>query len=254
MPFDPPTPELCDDSELGYRRVLTPFLKGEGLRLDETYRLAQLPLVAPNHPAVIPEMPGRYYRMGRHVGVHSLVMMVDPDALEASGAFGALEAEVRAAPFAAKVAWQMPPLRRHRLHATLCGELPGPPFVGEEARRALAAIGPFDVEVRGLLSGNVNLGRLYLKAYPERRGGRNVLHHVQEALGYRPSDLHVVGLYNLTDNLDAQEAAALRDLIGRWWDMKLARLRIDSLAVLMSRDDLVLDAAIVETVSLVASP
>ncbi len=253
MPSDTTT-AFCDDAELGYRRVLTPFRDGEGLRLDETYRLAQLPLVVPDHPAVIPDMPGRYYRMGRHAVVHSLVMMIDPDALEASGAFGALDAEMRAAPFAAKVAWTMPPRRRHRLHATLCGELPGPPFLDGKARAALAAIGAMEVEIRGLLSGNINIGRLYLKAYPERRGGENALHLIQRALGYRPSDLHVVGLYNLTDDLDAAETAALRDLLLRWWDVPLARLRIDSLAVLMSRDDLVLDAAIVETVPLAPSP
>lgn len=79
---------LCQDEALGYGRSRTRFLPGEGLRLDEAYRLAHLPLVAPAHPDVIAD--GAIYRMGRHDRLCALVLPIDPDALERSESFRAL--------------------------------------------------------------------------------------------------------------------------------------------------------------------
>lgn len=131
------------------------------MTLDESYRLKHLPLVAPLHRRVIASRPGLAYEMGRHGRSLSLVLPVpDVDHL--------LEAELKAAPFAAKISWDIVARRRGKLHATLCGR----PIID---RAALAAIGPITVELRGLFSGNVNHGRLYLRLYPEKRGGENQL-------------------------------------------------------------------------------
>ena len=62
----PPAIELCRDDELGYLRSRTRFTAGAGLALDETYRLAHLPLIAPCHPRVIRAREGTTYDMGRH--------------------------------------------------------------------------------------------------------------------------------------------------------------------------------------------
>ncbi|MFJ5368912.1 hypothetical protein ACIPIA_06790 [Bosea sp. CER48] len=193
---------FCGDAELGYRRNLTDF--ASPLLLDESYRLAHLPLVAPNHPGVIARRDGRFYEMGRHPRVFSLVLPVDDGVLQASPAFRALEDELRAAPFAGKIAWNILPKRRGKLHATLCGSLAtGEPATATQATRdALSRIEPFNVELRGLFSGNVNRGRLYLAVYPEKRAGANVLQAVQAAFGRPPGDLWLVGLYNFTDDLD----------------------------------------------------
>ncbi len=155
-----------------------------------------------------------------------------------------LEAELRAAPFAAKIAWDIVRRRRGKLHATLCG----PPQALDRA--ALAAIGPITLELRGLFSGNVNHGRLYLRVYPEKRDGENQLKRVQRLAGRRETDLYLVGLYNLMDDLDAHEAAALAALIERWWDRPILRWQVDALWLLSSWDDLVLDSAIDETIPL----
>ncbi|KAK6019836.1 hypothetical protein OSTOST_14519, partial [Ostertagia ostertagi] len=83
-----PTPEagrvvdLCADSELGYLKNRTRFAPGETLLLDEAYRLAHLPLIAPDHPDVLRSRPDTAYRMGRHDRIFSLVLPVPPDALE----------------------------------------------------------------------------------------------------------------------------------------------------------------------------
>lgn len=242
---------LCDDSELGYRRSRTDFASGR-LTLDESYRLAHLPLIAPDHPGVIAMRNGTFYEMGRHPRVFSLVLPVDDARLRTSDAFLRLEAELKAARFSGKIAWELLPKRSDRLHATLCGSLAtgSPPQIAPEQRAALAGLGSFEIELRGLFSGNVNRGRLYLKAYPEKRDGANMVQAVQAALGRPPTDLYLVGLYNLTDDLDAAETAELAELIGRWWDVPLLRLRASDLWLLGSCDDLVLDATVTETMSL----
>ena len=231
---------LCDDDDLGYRASRTRFAPGAGLALDEAYRLAHLPLVAPHHRKVIAARPGTSYDMGRHATAVSLVLPV-PDI------DFPFQAELEAAPFAAKIAWDIAERRRGKLHATLCGS----PIVLDEAQRqALQDIGPIAVELRGLFSGNINLGRLYLRVYPEKRDGENLLARVQRVLGKRQTGLYLVGLHNLTDDLDAQEAAALAALIERWWDRPIRRWQVDALWLLAARDDLVLDGGVEETISL----
>ncbi|UYN94211.1 MAG: hypothetical protein KIT25_19550 [Enhydrobacter sp.] len=72
---------LCGDDELGYVASRTRFVAGRGLPLDDTYRLAHLPLVAPDHPRLIARDEGRGYVMGRHERVTSLVVPVPGEAL-----------------------------------------------------------------------------------------------------------------------------------------------------------------------------
>jgi phosphatidylethanolamine-binding protein (PEBP) family uncharacterized protein len=96
----------------------------------------------------------------------------------------------------------------------------------------------------------VNKGRLYLRAYPESRNGENVFRQIQRSMGCRETDLYVVGLYNLMDDLDAVEAAALASLIDRWWHRTILRFDIDHLWLMGASDDLVLDSAIAETIPL----
>jgi hypothetical protein len=138
--------------------------------------------------------------------------------------------------------------RRDRLHATVCGSLAigqdAPPHVTPEQRRALCDLGPVHVELRGLFCGNVNVGRLYLRVYPERRDGENLLRRIQRVIGRPETDLYVVGLYNLTDNLNAAETAALMAMLERWWNRSILRLEVTHLWLLWAMDDLVLDGGI----------
>ncbi len=98
------TIEFCSDEDLDYSRSRTKFTGGKGLALDEAYRLAHQPLVAPRHPGVIPSRPGTFYAMGRHPRVHSLVIPVPDELLQQSTAYSELDSELRSAPFAAKIA------------------------------------------------------------------------------------------------------------------------------------------------------
>lgn len=215
----------------------TRFAPGAGFALDQAYRLAHLPLVAPHHPKVIAARPGTAYDKGRHPKAVSLVLPV-PD-FE-----GALDAELQAEPFARKIAWDIVESRRGKLHATLGGS---PPVFD---RATLSSVGPITVELRGLFSGTVNHGRLYLRAYPEKREGENQLKRIQRLAGLRETGLYLVGKYNFTDDLDAKEAAALAALIDRWWDRPILRWQVDTLWLLAAWDDLVLDGSVEETISL----
>ena len=245
--------DFCSDQELGYERSRTAFTEGKGLALDEAYRLAHLPIVAPNHARAIPRKEGTFYSMGRHPRVFSLVLPVPGKPLLQSDSYRLLEAELRDAPFAGKIAWQLLERRQSKLHATICGSLATgdePPELDERQLHQLASLGPIRVELRGLFSGNVNVGRLYIRSYPERRRGENVFHQIQRALGRRETDLYVVGLWNLTDDLNASEASALNGMIKRWWDRPILQFRADHLWLLGAMDDLVLDTAVTQTVKL----
>jgi hypothetical protein len=129
------------------------------------------------------------------------------------------------------------------LHATVCGgygESPAPE-VDRAALDALREVGPIEIELRGLFSGNRNVGRLYLKVYPESRAGANPLRLAQRALGRPETDLWLVGIWNLVDNLTPSEAADLQALLTRWWDRPVLRFTATRLCLLAARDDLVLD-------------
>ena len=115
-------PILTDRKTL-YERSRTRFVLGAGLTLDEAYRPAHLPMVAPDHPRVIARKDGAPYEMGRRAAVVSLVLHVARKDLAASPAFKALEAELGAAPFAKKIAWAASEARRDRLHAMICGSM-----------------------------------------------------------------------------------------------------------------------------------
>jgi hypothetical protein len=245
---------LCGDDELDYLANRTQFGQEQGLLLDESYRLAHLPLVAPDHPRVIARRESRSYDMGRHERMFSLVLPITDELLRHSTAYLALEAELKASPIAPKIAWNIVERRRHKLHATICGSLATgdtAPVLNSAQRAGLRRLGPVVVELRGLFSGNVNRGRLYLRAYPEKRDGLNVFHRIQQVMGRRVTSLYVVGLYNLADDLDASECSILSELIARWWERPIVRFKAEALCLLGATDDLVLGPEAAETVPLI---
>lgn len=233
---------FCPDSALGYRREATPPIPGGGLAFDTLYRVAQLPLVVPDHPLALREWPGHPYRDGRRPAVTSLVLEVDDVALGGSAAFAELGRAVAGARFAGKVAWPMLKRRRGRLHATIAGSLSPDELASLRDTDLAAEFGPVAVELRGLFSGRINLGRLYLKAYPEQRAGENLFARLQRRLGRAATDLYPVGLYNLAEELDPGEAEALQGIVMEWWDRPLLRFTASGLALFGTADDLALDA------------
>ena len=243
---------LVDDAGLGNGRTFTPPSAGAPFLFDESYRRAHLPLIAPDHPRVIAEDKLRGYVMGRHRMIYSAVLPVPADFLDRAPAFQALDAALRATIFAKKIDWDLLARRGDALHATVCGSLSQDilPVIADETRQRLSATGPFTVELRGIFSGDMNVGRLYLPLYPERRAGQNMVHAVQAAFGRSLTDMYLVGLYNFRDELTMEESAALRAFLMAWQGKPLLRYRCEDIWILGSRDDLVLERVIAEKISL----
>ena len=96
----------------------------------------------------------------------------------------------------------------------------------------------------------MNIGRLYLRAYPERRNGENAFRRIQRLLARPETDLYLVGMFNLTDDLDPNEAGSLSRLIGAWWDRPLVDLTVDELWLLGASDDLVINSEVFQEILL----
>ncbi len=248
-----PIPVFCNDAALGYERNRTRLLPNQSLQLDAGYRLTHLPLVNPAHPDVIASTQGKDYVMGRHGPMHSLVLPIPQQELEEALPYQELVRQMRRSSFSSKIAWDIVEKRRGMLHATLCGSLgrdEEPPLVSTVVQDRLRSLGPFQMELRGLFSGNVNVGRLYLKTYPVLRGATQAFHQVQHAMERPLTDLYVVGLFNLTDHLDANEAKDLSQLIEDWWDKPIMSFVARELWLLTAFDDLVLDSRLSQRLTL----
>lgn len=247
--------EFYDDAELGYARSRTNFKSCAGLEMDETYRLAHLPLVvSKRHSRVISHILGKDYDYGIHAQrIFSLVLPIEWKALAAVEGFQKMDAEARTSRFGSKISWDTVHKRRHKLHATICGSLSygTAPAFDSAQERALRSVGPIRYELRGVFSGNVNVGRLYVKLYPQRRSNGNPLQKVQSILGTNVTDMYLVGIYNLVDDLTEVEADALRLFIEKWWNETLGLGTITHLNLIGTKDDLALDSNLVTRIPLV---
>ena len=238
--------DYCDDSELSYEKYKTKFVDGHGLTCDDAYRIAHLPLVAPEHPRVIPRKPGSKYYRGVHDLTYSIAIPIPIDSLFATESFTGLYDEIKATKFAHKLSWETFNQRKNKLHATICGTMSigRAPDIDNHIYHELSAIGPVEISIRGLFSGNLNIGRLYLKVYPELRNSKNMCHEIQMIFGSPLTDLYVVGLLNFVEELYVGETRVLKKILDMWWDIEFVQLRLENLWLLKSRDDLVLDGGI----------
>jgi len=244
---------FCDDSQLDYNKFETKFTEGQRLVFDDAYRLAHLPLVAPDHPRVIATKSGSHYTKGIHDLVFSIAIPVAADKLFMSEAFVRLCNELENSKFARKLSWDTFTKRKNKLHATICGAISTTisPEISQRMYQQLVDIGPISVRVRGLFSGNINVGRLYSKVYPELRQGKNVCHSIQSIFSSPLTNLYVVGLFNFVEELSPSETQELVELLDVWRNIDIIRLEIENLWLLKSRDDLVLDGGIDKVLPLV---
>ena len=241
----------CTDDDLNYVRSRNPFTPGKALTFDESYRLAHLPLVAPQHPLAIHEIAGQDYRSGRYEKPrHALVVMIPPDALGASPVFRAFESALRAAPFAPKVDWGLCTRRATNLHATVVNGLTADAAEACAAAvsHAIRILGPLSLRLGGPFAGNKNLGRLYFPVYPQRVNGNDAFGLIQDTAGARRTRFYSVGYYNLVDELDVAETAALARLIDEWGPRTVAEVPVTSFVVHATNDDLALSGRPVITI------
>ena len=196
---------LCDDDDLGYQASRSQFTPGAGFALDETYRLAHLPLVG------AASSEGDCHPAG-YVLRHGLPFQgrIPRPARAGYGSFRS-KPELKATPLAGKIAWGVVERRRgscmrrsaDRRRPSTVRRWRDRPDLGRASRAVL---------------GQRQSWPSLFRVYPEKRDGINLFKRVQRLVGCRETGLYLVGMYNFIDDLDAHEAAALVALIDRWWD------------------------------------
>lgn len=240
--------DYCDDAMMAYQASRKTFQSGECVVFDEAYRLAHLPLVNPDHPAVISQADGRDYSYGRYERIrHALVMPIAAEALQQSEPFQVLDRAMRSARFAPKIAWELCERRRSRLHATLASGMAEADLdrCAASAQQVLYRTGPISVHLKGPFVGDRNFGRIYFPVYPQQVDGQDPLALVQESIGMSPTRLYVVGYYHMCSELDSMETAELAQLIDWWRDRVVVATTISHLDIYATNDDLALSARII---------
>jgi hypothetical protein len=235
----------CDDEMMAYRSARKRFQPGERVVFDEGYRLAHLPLVNPEHPAVISEIDGRDYRNGTYEKTrYALVMPIPGKAFQESSLVQQLELAMKSSGFAPKIAWELGELRRSKLHATLASGI----SEGDLDRCAAAVqglldqIGSMSVCLKGPFMGTRNTGRIYFPVYPQKIRDEDALALVQRAIGVPLTKLYLVGYYHMRHELDQVEVRELAELIDHWCDRIVLTTTIPFLELLATNDDLALSA------------
>jgi hypothetical protein len=242
----------CPPESLAYAASAWKYQSGAPLVFDDTYRAAHLPLVAPEHPAVLPSLSPLDYESGRYRRArYSLILPIESAALGDSPAFRELSRDLLCRTFAQKVAWELIERRATKLHVTLAAGLEEPELerVAATVATVLRAHGPLNYRLAGPFVGSKNYGRIYFPAYPELGAHGNVFSLLQSSLGRPETRLYLLGYYNLLDELTPFEAAELNDVLTRWSDVTIAELTASSLVILGTHDDLALDSEVVARIS-----
>lgn len=238
-------PRYCDELSLAYAGSRWRPEPGAGLSFDESYRVAHLPLVAPEHPRALAAVPHLDYERGRYAAArHSLIVPVDAGALGSSAVFQTLERELRHSSCGAKVAWSMLERRASKLHVTLAGGLQKEDVL-ERARavaRLLDSMAPVRYRVGGPFCGTKNRGRIYFAIYPELVDGEDSFARLQDAAGVARTYRYLLGYYNLAAELEPSEAAELGAWLDRHRGITCAELAIERLSFISTHDDLALDS------------
>jgi hypothetical protein len=237
----------CTDEELEYARCRARLEPDQPLRFDDSYRVAHLPLIAPEHPLVIDQLRPLDYRRGRyHEPRFSLVLPVAAGELQASTSFRALERELRSCAFAAKIAWELVERRSEKLHVTLVGGLPeaGLEACAAAVKSFLERRGPLRYRLGGPFCGSKNRGRIYFTAYPEQIEGADSFALLQQVVHAPRTGLYLLGYYNFVDELTPAEASGLHAFLERWRSAELAELTAPSLLILATHDDLALESRV----------
>ena len=242
---------------MDYRPYLYPFEEGKGLSFDHNYRLCHLPLANASHPMVINHQPGKLYQEGYYaLAKTSLVLMVHLEELISSKGFVEFEKAVKQAPFAHKVNWALYTRRKPLLHVTLCGGLEGNSIATLRLKTKdwlSQRKSPDKLIIRGAFVGQMNTGRIYLKAYTLKGEGNNEhenpwLIGLQNHFEAKQSPIILLGLYNLTESLNPDEAKALNELLLAYWAVQFLEkeVSLSNLRLVTTNNDLILDATLDE--------
>lgn len=231
---------FADNLTMDYTRAIG----GEsGLKFDDRYRYAQLPLVAPGHPAIISQDAQGKYNLGKRNAALSYVVPISYRDLMASAVTLTVLDELKQASFGRKLNWDMLERRSELLHATL-GTVNEMPEIGVNQLEQLGVDG-FQFRLKGLFRGSFNTGRLYIQLYPEIRDGKPITDEIGASLGLMPTRTLLCGFLNFTEELNFDELAQLDMVLERSQDATLSEQFCDGVNLMKSFDDLVLSSEVI---------
>lgn len=238
---------FADDELLAYAKSRRQFSLGERLIFDEAYRYAQLPLIAPWHPAVINHPHGLDYKVGRYDAQrYSLVIPVRHAVLASSYAFQEVDNRLRQSSFSDKISFDLCDVRRSLQHVTIAGgfdkdDLPKIEAIVRDSLRQSVSVA---YQLKGPFIGSKNFGRLYFPAYPALHGGVDAYALLQQAIGARQSGFYAMGFYNFIDELDVPETRELQAILDDAANEVMVEAVPEELCLIATNDDLVLSGQI----------
>lgn len=144
------------------------------MTFDTRYRYAQLPLIAPEHPAVLRESPDGAYVNGSYAEAKVSVVA------RVTGDLSALTAAVQQTSFGHKIDHALTDRRKDLLHVTIAGGLQS----RTDLKQALEGVRSFEMRLYGPIVGQFNTGRLYLPA----ESADNAFHSIQQRLNVPRTD------------------------------------------------------------------
>lgn len=235
-------------SELAYEKARYRFPPGEPLLFDEAYRLAHLPLVAPDHPDLIASKAGTDYSMGRYpTARYGLVVPISARDLFASPVFLALDQALENASFGSKLNRRINDQRLPNLHVTIAGGL-AEESVPDSLRAITAVMEDVKLHYRlmGPFIGEKNRGRIYFPAVPEKIGDIDFFAALQAAVHRPQTGFYAMGYYHFAEELMPTEAEELSTIFGEFQDQVILEAKTDRLGIIATNDDLTLSGRYIE--------
>jgi len=235
----------CDESMMAYQSMRVIFRPGQCVVFDNRYRLAHLPLVNAQHPAVISKVDDSDYRNGTYKKTrYAFIMPIDDKVFLGADLIREIDQSMKSASFSKKIAWELCETRRTKLHATIVSGLSESDLerCSNEIQNLLDQIGPVSICLKGPLVGVMNTGRIYFPVYPQIMGGEDVFACMQKVIGAPLTRLYLVGYYHMRDELDTSETSELASLLGQWQDKIVLEMNIPYFELHATNDDLALSA------------
>ena len=239
---------FCNDSHLNYTKFRYQFNADAPLTFDDGYRLSQLPLVAPDHPLVIDNSTESDYKNGRYDKPrYSLIVPVEEEKLLNSRAFLEIDRELREGMIADKISWNICSKRKSKLHVTIAAgfKYEDIELIAKSVETIIKDLGGIRFRLMGPFIGNKNLGRIYFPAYPEMFCGEDSFGIIQDTVKVARTGFYALGYYNLSSELEPEEATYLAKIIADAQGTILAELDSREFIISATNDDLVLSGRIV---------
>jgi hypothetical protein len=241
--------EFCSDRDMDFVMHESNLNNVFRLTFDDRYRFAHLPIMCAAHPLSIERGNNGAYVGGQRQPVYSIIAPINLKDLMQSTAFCDMLHDLKTSSIADAIFWPALCKRVEKLHTTVAVLSSGSaPSLQPDAVAAVRQALPLVMRLQGLFHGRMNTGRVYLKAYPERRASKNIFEFIQATFGVPRRSVSTTGLINLKEEIEGERLEALKSILTKWRDVPFVDIHVDTLLIARSTDDL-FDETIVDQIS-----